>query len=289
MREPARVGERRLGLVRLMQHGIRANKARPFVDAAPVAGEPRREPAHHALGHRLLRLGNGGLFRRRGLALERGQARVHDAPPGRIGRRIGEQRLVLSGRVRLLAVLLRRERAIKAGLRLGRLFGKRPIELLAGLVGDHAPRGGDQGVAVSRAPQRVFAEKTQRLRIGMRRVGIALEAQVDRCDHRPALAVVRLGNEPLLDPRDRRLDLAGAMRLNLPARQRLVGHSGLAEARIKGKGDRRQADCDQRGRNNVSAPSRRRPLRGARSCGDELRRGRSPPLPAAGDRVRGRA
>ena len=38
-----RVGERRLGLVGLMQHRIGANKARPFVDAAAIAGEPRRE------------------------------------------------------------------------------------------------------------------------------------------------------------------------------------------------------------------------------------------------------
>ena len=220
---------------------------------------------HHALDHRPLRLGNGGGVRRRAPARPSSAARraFTTLPPRRVGRRIGEQRFVVANRVRLLAVLLGGEREIEARLRLAGLFGERPIERLARLVGDDAARGGDQSLAVSGAAQGVFAEKAQRLGIGVGGVGIALEAHVDRRDHRPALAVVGLGDEPRFDRRDRRLDLAGRLRRDLAARQRLVGQRGPAEARIKGKGDRRQPDGDQRGRRETRAP--RRPAAPARA------------------------
>ena len=170
--------------------------------------------------------------------------------------------LVVPDRVGLLAVLLGGEREIVARLRLARLIGQRPIERLARFVGDHAPGGGDQGLAVSGAAQRVFAENAQRLGIGVGRVGIALEAHVNRRDHRPAFAVVGLGGEPRLDRRHRRLDPAIRLRRDLAARQRLVGQHGLAEARIEGKGDRRQSDGDQHSRCETRAPRRRRRLGG---------------------------
>ena len=66
----------------------------------------------------------------------------------------------------------------------------------------------DQSLAISGAAQGVFAQKAQRLGIGVRGVVIAPEAHVDRRDHRPALAVVGLGGEMRLDRRHRRLDPA---------------------------------------------------------------------------------
>ena len=120
----------------------------------------------------------------------------------------GDNLLVGADRLGLLAVLLGAEREIEARLRLTGLFGQRPIERLARLVGDHAASRGDQSLPVGGAAQRVLAVQAERLGIGVRGVAVALEAHVDRSDHAPALAVVGLGDEPRLDRRDRRLDLA---------------------------------------------------------------------------------
>src|ERR1700722_15977811 len=98
-----------------------------------------------------------------GLPLERRQASVHHAAPRRIGRRIGEQRLVVPNGVVLLAILLGGERDIIARLRLARLLRERPIERLPRLASDHTASGGDQSLAVGRAPQRLLAEEAQRL------------------------------------------------------------------------------------------------------------------------------
>ena len=103
--------------------------------------------------------------------------------------------------------------------------------------------------------------------------GIALEAHVNRRDHGPAFAIVGLGDEPRFDRRHRRLDLAVRLRRDFAARQRLVRQHGLAEAPVKGKGDRRQADGDQHSRCETRAPRRRGRLRGLGRRGDEAARG----------------
>ena len=184
--------------------------------------------------------------------------------------------MVVPDRVGLLAILLGGEREIVARLRLARLFGQRPIERLAGFVGDHASGGGDQGLAVGGPAQRLFAKNAQRLGIGVSGVRIAAEAHVNRRDHRPTLAIVGFGGEPRLDRRHGRLDPAIRLWRDLTARQRLVGQHGLADAPVEGKGDRRQSDGDQHSRCETRAPRWQRRLGGLGRRGDEAARGLGP-------------
>ena len=92
--------------------------------------------------------------------------------------------LVGVDRLGLLAVLLGAEREIEARLRLTGLLGQRPVERLARLVGDHAASRGHQSFPIGGAAQRVLAVEAERLGIGVRGVAVALEAHIDRSDHR---------------------------------------------------------------------------------------------------------
>ena len=255
-----------------VEHAIGAHQLEPAGKIAAVLVELGGKTPHHGFDHRLplggahiLSRGDIGsartflalrprLLRRSSFGLGHGLSGemrfvggdllLHHLAPGRIFRRLVEQRApILDRRLRTVRPAPWRWRArCAARATSDRVPRARPSAARASsrhhpIIGEH------QGLALPRQTLRRLSEQPDRLTVGVSRIVIAPPAHIDRGYRVPPLALLGVLSEPRLDAGDERFEILVARGILQARGERLVRQSGRAVSEIEAEREQRQRDA----------------------------------------------
>jgi len=247
--------KRRFGLLTLAEHAVSADQAKPAFQVIRVFIEAGGQFRHHAADHRLPLLGRQPGRRlhirrarsalRRRAAFEPGKLGLDARPPGRILRRARQKRLPACRGGLLPAVLDLGDAQIILRARLVRIEFGSSVEGLARSGRDEAVGGQNLGLAHGREPFRRFAVQRDYPPPGIRRIGMAAEAQIGWRKHFPAARIRRVLLQMLLDAQHQRLQRQFAGRFGNPRKEGLIRHAWRTAAQIKAKRQRGDGKHDR--------------------------------------------
>ena len=205
-----------------------------------------------------------------------GDLLLHHLAPGRIFRRLVEQRAPILDRRLKLSVLLLGDGEQDARLQQRLIEFHRAPERGPRFFRHHPIIGEHQGLALPRQTLRRFSQQPDRLTVGVSRIAIAPPAHIDRGYRVPPLALLGVLSEPRFDAGDERFEILVARRDLAGARQAAGPASGESRKRDRGRAraaatrPRRRSSPSWRGRCRLksfrmSQPCCRRQAGGARS------------------------
>ena len=195
-----------------------------------------------------------------------GDAALDRGPPGRVGRRLGQQALVVGERLGELAVLLLGQRQPEARLDAAGLELQDLLVGRAGLLGDDAVGGEHGGFGKARQPPYGLALEARGAGIGVGGIAKAPELVVDGRDHVPAVAVLGMLAQAGLDLGDEVADLRPLERqlVRVSPRERTAGPASRrrdrAQASAAGRRRRWRAPRRRVANSGWSCRSARRPV-----------------------------
>lgn len=150
-----------------------------------------------------------------------GQRLLDGTAPWRVRRQSAQHRLPCRGRFLGATLLRQRHGQVETGLRIGRIELQGCLESILGIGRDNAAcRAGDR-LSETGLANGAVAIKPNGVAIGIRRVGKALHAQIDRGKHVPAPAIGGIGGQMGFGPRHQFVDRTVGGILGQPLAERL--------------------------------------------------------------------